>query len=132
MAEHDKDLGTVKSIASPPSVPSPPRWHRRAYMTAGAVALAAAVALLLLRRPPGPLPPFTASFEGGASLHAAPPASAMADPSSVVSLGPGARVAVTLRPAKPVGADVVVRPFVAAKGAVLAWEGARVTPKDGA
>jgi hypothetical protein len=95
-----------------------PRRPRRAFvgMIAGGLALAAAVSLVVLRRPaPGELPAYALSWSGGeGSVRGEPPAETPA-------LRRGTPFVIALRPASPAGA-VEVRAFLV--------QGARVTPLD--
>src|SRR5689334_8547664 len=95
--------GRVTPREPAPEPRTVPKWRRRVFMTAGALALAAAVLVLLLRPPSGALPAYAVSVESAAAVRAAQPGALIAiEPTPVVRLARGASARVTLTPAKPV------------------------------
>jgi hypothetical protein len=92
-----------------------------------AVAMAAAVALLVLRAPPGDgLPPYALTFTGGEALQRGEPAA------ELPRIQRGSRFVMTLRPATPTAGPLEGRAFLVQGGQQTPLEvSARVSP-DGA
>lgn len=104
----------------------------RLLAAGGALAVAAAISLAVVVRSPDPLPAYSLSFEGGATVRSAVPRDEPARSTPVLRLHSGARARLTLVPATAVRGDVAVRAFVAAGREVRPWDASVRVTEQGA
>lgn len=95
----------------------------RAWMGRAALLLAAALGvvglwILIRPAPPEPMAAYTLTVEGGIKQQRSDPSA----PASVLKLDPNTRLAMALRPEKPVIGAVFVRGFLVKDGALRSWD----------